>query len=584
MPLWQELKQRDVVRVAALYLAASWLVLQVADLLVDVYGLPGAILRWLGVALALGLPAALALSWVYQWTPDGLIKEADHPVDRSRRHSGRTISLTIVIVAGLAGGVYFVGGLVENDSEQESTATNVERPVGSLAVIPFVNNSDSSDTDYFADGLSSELLNLLAGIPELRVTGRTSSFRYKGTEIDARTIGNDLNVAHILEGEVRKSGDRLRISVELIDTQSGFQVWRQNFDRTLADIFDLQDEIASLTVDELRITLLGATPVVPVTDPEAFNAYLNASYYYALRSPENYERARELVLQAIDIDDNFAPFWTLLSSIYANQVIIGERNFMDGRARAKEASERALEIDPEFAFANSARAWHAMYFERDFATAGRFFQRALRIAPGSATVLSNAAVYASSIGQLDRAEELTLEAMVRDPISPVIHLNYASLLNRMGRHAEAIESAMKALELRPGMMGAMVNLCQAYLLSEQAGRALACADDVSSGPFRLFLRAMANTSLGRLDAANAALDDLTGGYPDEATVSIAGAYAWMNQPDQAFEWLERRIEAGGSVMGLKTDRVFRSLHGDPRWDEMMLDLGLADEQLVDSQL
>ena len=590
MSMWQELKERSVVRVAALYLAGSWLVLQVADLLVDIYDLPQALLQWLGVILALGLPAALALSWVYQWTADGLVRDTGDPMDRPRRQSGRAISWTVVIIAGLALGVYYVGGLIDTGSQPEvvtesATSTeSIDRPNGSLAVIPFVNNSDSSDTDYFADGLSSELLNHLAGIPELRVTGRTSSFRYKGAGIDARTIGSDLNVAHILEGEVRKSGDRLRISVQLVDTISGFQVWRENFDRTMADIFELQDEIAALTVDGLRVTLLGEPPSVPVTSPIAFNAYLNASYYYALRSPENYERALELVMLAIDIDDNYAPFWTLLSSIYSNQVIIGERDFMDGREQAKAASERALEIDPEFAFANSARAWHAMYFERDFPTAGRFFQRALRIAPGSATVLSNAAVYASTIGQLDRAEELTLEAMLRDPVSPVIHLNYASLLNRMGRHAESIESGRKALELRPGMLLATVNLCQALLLSEQAEEALACADDVASDLYRDFLLAMANASLGRQDAANVALDRLIADYAVDGSLTIARVYAWMNRPDDAFEWIGRRISVGGSVMGLKTDRVFHSLHNDPRWDDMMRELGLADEQLVEFRL
>ncbi|MGI9262383.1 MAG: tetratricopeptide repeat protein [Woeseiaceae bacterium] len=583
MSVWQELKDRSVVRVAAIYLAASWLMLQVADLLVDIYDLPEALLRWLGIILALGLPATLALSWVYQWTPQGLIRESDQPVDR-RRISGRTISLTAIILTGLATAVYIVGGVVMTNGDGNVVATTNDRPAGSLAVIPFVNNSDSDETDYFADGLSSELLNLLASVPELRVTGRTSSFRYKGADVDPRTIGDELNVAHILEGEVRKAGDQLRISVQLIETATGFQVWRENFDRTISDVFQMQDEIAARTVNGLRVTLVAAPPTVATTDPEAFNLYLNASYHYALRSPENYDRALELVYQAIEIDDNFAPFWTLRSSTYSNQVIIGELEFEEGGALAKVASERALEIDPQFPFANAARAWHAMYFERDYATAGRFFQRALRLAPGNATILGNSAVYASTIGQLDRAEELTLAALVREPISPVTHLNYSSLLNRMGRHVESIDEAMKSLELRPGSFAATVNLCQAYILSEQSEEALVCADDIPSDQYRSFIRALANHSLGRADDTETEINALMRQDQDDASLLLARIYAWMGQSDHAFEWLERRIVSGGSIMGVKTDPSFRSLHSDQRWEDTMRALGLADDQVAEFRL
>ena len=583
MSVWQQLKDRNVVRVAAIYLAASWLVLQVADLLVDIYDLPQILLRWLGIILALGLPAVLALSWVYEWTPEGIVRESGHPMDRRRVFSRRTVSLTLFILVGLGIGIYFVGNSVDMERGDEAV-TIADRPVGSLAVIPFINNSGSEENEYFVDGLSSELLNLLAGVPELQVTGRTSSFRYKNADVDPRTIGDELNVAHVLEGEVQRIGDRLRISVQLVNTLSGFQVWRQNFDRTLADVFELQDEIAALTVDGLRVTLTGATPTVPTTDPEAFDIYLNASFHYGLRTPQDYARARELVMQAIEIDDNFAPFYTLLASIYSNQVVIGELDFMAGSALAREAAEKALDIDPQFAFANSARGWYAMYFERDYANAGRFFQRALRIAPGSSAVLSNSAVYASTIGQLDRAEELTLAAMLRDPITPVVHLNYSSLLNRMGRHTESIESALKALELRPGMALAIVNLCQAYLLSEQAEKALECSGEIVGNVNQLFVRAVVNQSLGRESEVQAAIDGLMLQNLDEVALQLARIYAWRGETDDAFVWLDRRIENNGNIMGIKTDWALRSLHGDPRWDALMQRLGLTDSQVAEFRL
>ena len=235
--MWQQLMKRNVVRIAALYLAASWLVLQVADLVVDAYGLPRTLMQLLIAVLAIGLPAAIALAWIYRWTPDGLRKESESEPYRG----GRTITLTILVVLGLALGVLMLG---RSFGPGESAPAH-SPPRGSIAVIPFANNSESSDSDYFADGLSVELLNLLADVPELQVIGRTSAFRYKDSGLDPKTIGTELNVAHIIEGEVRKAGDQLRISVQLIDTQSGYQIWRDTYDAMLADIFELQNEIAA---------------------------------------------------------------------------------------------------------------------------------------------------------------------------------------------------------------------------------------------------------------------------------------------------------------------------------------------------
>jgi tetratricopeptide (TPR) repeat protein len=225
-----------------------------------------------------------------------------------------------------------------------------------------------------------------------------------------------------------------------------------------------------------------------------------------------------------------------------------------------------------------------MYFERDYQTAGRFFQRALRIAPGNATVLSNAAVYASTIGQLDRAEELTLASMLRDPVSPVIHSNYASLLNRMGRHTESIESASKAIGLRPDMYSAIVNTCQAYLLGEQAETALECVEDLTGGIYPYFLEAVINHTLGRQDDVDRALAALMDEDPDEVALYLARAYAWMKQTDLAFDWLDRRISGTGNIMGMKTDWAMRSLHSDPRWQDRLQRVGLTDEQVADFRL
>ena len=584
MSIWRELRERSVVRVAALYLAASWLILQVAELLADIYALPDGFLRWLVAVLALGLPAALVLSWLYEWTPEGLRKESEHAAGGRPRTSGSKISLTIAVVLALGVGVYLVDRSITIVEPTALVQDSVGAPPGSIAVIPFANISDNSESDYFADGLSIELLNLLAEIEELHVTGRTSSFRYKDTTLDPREIGAELNVSHLLEGEIRKAGDKLRISVQLVDATTGYQVWQDNYDRTMADVFELQNEIASRTVDGLRVTLLTDTPEARETDPEAFNAFLNARYFYSLRGPDAYAKTVEYLQRGIAIDPEFAPAWTLLASTYMNQTIIGEIEYVEGREMAQDAVERALQVDPDFAFANSARAWQAMYFDNDYAMAGRFFQRALQLAPGSSVVLSNAAVYASAAGQLERAEEITLQSLALDPVSPVIHLNYAGLLNRLGRPTDAMQSANKALELRPGMLGAVVNLCEAYLLAEKPADAETCAEDIPRRIYELTVKTFSHSSQGQGEEAKDTQSTLIDEFSRVGGMQVARTFAWGGDTDNAFEWLERSIAEKQNISGLKTDPMFSSLHDDPRWNALLESLGWSDEQLEDYRL
>ena len=558
---------------AAVYLAGAWLVLQVADLTLEAYELPSGSMRALIALLALGFPAALALSWIYRWTPDGVIRESAGDSAGSPPVGRRTV-LTVIVLAGLATGVFFVGRAT--NAPEISAA---QAPAGSIAVIPFANTSAGEETDYFSDGLSTELLNLLADVPELRVTGRTSSFFYKGRKLDPRTIGQELNVANILEGEVRKAGNQLRITVSLVDTQTGYQVWSDTYNRELADIFDLQNEIAARTVDGLRGVILEEPPRATPADPAAFDLYLNGSYFYSLRGPENLRKAEEHLLRSIEIDPGFAPAWTTLASAYINMTLTDTLSFEQGADKARGSVEQALQIDPDFAFANSARAWHAMYFERDYALAGAFFNRALELAPGSSTIISNVAVYASVIGQPQVAVDLSREAIARDPISPVSWSNLSGQFNRAGRYSEAIGAAQKALELRPGMLGARVNLCEAYLLSEQPDRALACAESIENRFHELKTRAFAYHALGRDEDALAALSAIADQSGDQSAFEIARIQAWRGDADSAFAWLERAIEEEQNILGLRSEPMFNSIRTDNRWDPLLHRVGLADNQI-----
>ena len=364
MQFLDELKKRNVIRVAALYLVASWLILQVGDLVFDAFEVPSWAMRLLIAILILGFPLALALSWVFELTDDGIVRETELGQESVRRLSGRRIYILIGWMLALTILIIVANRTVLDTRPDERT----------IAVLPFLNISDDPANDYFSDGLSEELLNLLAGIPELRVTARTSSFSFRNRDLDLPTIGRLLNVAHVLEGSVRKSGKQLRVTAQLINVENGFHVWSRTYDRELDDIFEIQDDISSAVVGALRVSLLGDTPRSRVTDPDAFTAYLSALHFYQQRTKESYEKAVSYLQQAVGIDPNYAPAWNLLSATYSNQALRRDLPYDEGHEMALRAVERALEIDPEYASAYSARAWIAMNYERDYAASAAFFQ------------------------------------------------------------------------------------------------------------------------------------------------------------------------------------------------------------------
>ena len=570
MQFLEELKKRNVIRVAALYIVASWLLLQVGDLIFDAFDVPSWSIRLLIAILILGFPVVLGLSWVFELTTDGLVREAEVDGGAVRRLSGRRAYILIAVVLLLAVVILLV----------KETVFDTRPDDRSIAVLPFINISDDPSNDYFSDGLSEELLNLLAGIPELKVTARTSFFLFKDRDSDVPTIGRLLNVAHVLEGSVRKSERQLRITAQLINVESGFHIWSQTYDREMDDIFAIQDDISKAVVAALRISILGEAPRARETDPDAFTAYLNALHFYKQRTNEGYEKAVNYSQQAIDIDPDYAPAWNLLSSTYSNQALNGQLPFNEAYEKALLAVERALEIDPDYSYANSARAWLAMSFERDYASAAAFYRRALDLAPDNPVILGNRAVLAFTLGYVDEAIEITRKSLALDPISSSGYSNLSDQLAGAGRPVDAIEAAQKAVELRPGNATARVNLAAAYLLAEQPEKAIEEIDKSGWDFYQLYIKTLAYHVLDQVAESDDALIQLTEQYADAGAFRIASVYAWRNDLDAAFQWLDRAVSEGQSTSGVKTDPFSRNLHDDARWDLMLARLGLSDEQVA----
>ncbi len=582
MSFLEELKRRNVIRVAALYIVASWLILQVADILLDAFEVPSWGMRLLVAILMLGFPIVLLMSWVFELTPDGLRREADISRSAETPPSGRKINILTIVLLLLTIGIVVVDRVIPETppAADPGAKDSISAPRHSIAVLPFVNLSDDPANVYFSEGLSEELLNMLAAVPDLQVTARTSSFSFKGKDLDVPAIGRSLNVANVLEGSVRKSGDRLRITVQLIDVENGFHLWSETYDRDTDDIFAVQDEIAEAVVGALRVSMLGQAPRARETDPEAFSAYLYGLHFYEQRTPDGYEKAVTYAQQAIDIDPDYAPAWNLLGATYSNQALTGQRPYREANELALAAVEKALAIDPDYAFARSARAWVAMQYERDYAASAEYFRQALALAPDNPIILSNAAVLAGHLGRVDEAIDFTRRSLVLNPVSTVAHSNLSDQLARAGQIEEAIDEAREAVVLGPDNASARVNLAAAYLLAGQADKAIEEIEKTDWMVYRLFIQSIAYEVLDRTEESNAAVAEMTDLYADDRAYLIASVYASRNDADKAFEWLHRAVDDGQQTAGIRSDPFLNKLRDDPRWNPLLARLGLSDEQVA----
>jgi TolB-like protein/Flp pilus assembly protein TadD len=441
--------------------------------------------------------------------------------------------------------------------------------------------SEKKDQEYFSDGISEELLNLLAKIPELQVTARTSSFSFKGKEIGIPEISRTLHVAHVLEGSVRKAGNSVRITAQLIKARTDTHLWSQTYDRKLDDIFAIQDEIAADVVKQLRITLLGAAPKVRTTDPEAYALYLQAVQLGRQNSVDAYQQSDALYRQVLELDPRYAPAWNGLSRNISNQAGQGILPLEDGIARSREASEKALAIDPDYAPAHATLGWIAMYGDSDLKGAAQNLERALAIDPSDLKVLADSAALFQSLGRLDEALALSETAVRRDPVNLALLNNLGMNQRNSGRYDEAIATLRTLVSLSPGRGGSHYQLGITLL---QGGAAAAALDEVEKETdegWRMIALPLAYHALGRKADSDAALSQLVAKYEKDCAYNIAYVFAFRNEADKAFEWLEQElVNAGSMTPEIVAENLFDNVRSDPRWLPFLRKLGKAPEQLA----
>jgi TolB-like protein/Tfp pilus assembly protein PilF len=595
------------------------LILQVADVLFDALELPSIWVRLVLAILILGFPLALIFAWIYEMTPEGLKREMD--VDRGQSFTpdtGRKINLLIIIMLALAIGVVIMDQLMGQVSpfvvigvmvllivaiivlsrivgpaksaqilvettdatEPQRTEPTADAPKA-IAVLPFVNMSSDKEQEYFSDGLSEELLNLLTKIPELRVAARTSSFSYKGKEVNVAQIGDELKVAHVLEGSVRKSGNRVRINAQLIQTQDGYHLWSETYDRTLDNVFAIQDEIANEVVTQLKVTLMGAAPQVKEMDPDAYNFFLQARHLARQGATQAFKQSIALYRQALESAPDYAAAWVGLAAVYCDQTDRGLRPTGEGYALAQRSADKALAIDPYYAKAHARIGLITMINDRNLAAAAHHLERAMELDPSDLDILSDVAILAGDLGRLDESVALLKYVVAHDPVNPKIHRRLAVSYLAAGCLDDAITSFRTAMTLSPGQLGVGQLMGIALLLKGEPEAALEAMQGEPGRGWRQIGLAMAYHALGRLNESDAMLDEAIATIEEVASFNIAFVLAFRGEADRAFEWLEKAVHYNDPGLSqISNAPMFANIHSDPRWHLFLEKLGKSPQQLA----
>jgi TolB-like protein/Flp pilus assembly protein TadD len=570
--VWGELKRRNVVRVAVAYAIAAWLLIEITATTFPILKLPDWSVTLVTVLVLIGFPLALILAWAFELTPEGIKLEKDVDRAKSITHlTGRKFDFIIIGVLTVALLVFALDKFVWTESSAPVTTANADRRT--IAVLPFINMSSDPEQEYFSDGLAEELLNLLVRIPELRVTSRSSSFSYKGKDFKIADVGRELNVGHVLEGSVRRSGDQIRITAQLIDVSEDAHIWSDTWDRTFDDIFVVQDEIAQAVVAALKIRLLGEAPRTDTTSPEAYALYLQSKALANQGTATGFLQAEAVVRRVLEIDSTYVPAWVWLGRIYRGGSGNGAWHPREGYPKSREAVMEALRLDPDSAQAHAALSLIARDYDYDLKTARKEQELALTLAPHDPVVLVGAAELALLDGDYAESIRLFKEVEILDPVSWGPKLGLGDSYFRMGRLAEAKSAFTEALELRP--LGNAVNILlgSVMLVSGDLDDALLQMNKEPRYGFRLAGRALVLHAMGDTRSAATELEKLIA-IGDRWTYEIAAVHAYLGNLDESFRWLHRAIDRRDTSLGLMTgDPFLDNLRDDPRFDAVLERLG-----------
>ena len=572
-----EIKRRNVLRAAAFYAASAWLLVQIATQVFPFFHIAEWVVRWIVIASVIGFPFAMGFSWFYEWTPQGIQRESEVEQDESvARQTGKKLDRWIIAVLGLAVVLLLANTFVLHKDTVTSVVAVI--PDKSIAVLPFLNMSSDKEQDYFSDGLSEELLNQLAQIPQLRVIARTSSFSFKGKEADVATIAKALGVAHILEGSVRKSSNTLRITAQLIRTSDSSHLWSQTYDREMADVFKVQDEISREVVSALKLQLLpGKLPdnTQRTRNPAAYEQYLLGKDVGRPGGRAAVEAALAAFERAVALDPGYANAYADLAFTQGSMADFAADPAQREAAidQALATADKAIALAPDLpdGYASRGNIRHRMRWDWQGSQAD--LARAMALDPNNARTLSNYGPMLFSLGRRDEGIAVLRKAVASDPLSDKAWNVLARHLHAAGALAEAKQAFERALELNPRQNWA--NFLLGNLLLAEGKTDLALAHyQLAPEQFRTAGTAMVEFTRGNEAASQQALATMEREYAVGFAFQIAQVYAWRGDKDQAFAWLDRayNIHDAGLVR-LPYDPAMDPLRDDQRFVALVRKMG-----------
>jgi TolB-like protein/cytochrome c-type biogenesis protein CcmH/NrfG len=577
--LLAELKRRRVFRVMAGYGIFAFAVLQVIEPIMHGAHLGDWVLTAALVALAVGFPVAVILSWVFDFTADGVVRTPS-ATGGPRLSRGRVAALLVGV--GLMAALPGLGWYAWKHGRG---AVVTEPGSASIAVLPFDDLSPGHDQDYFSDGVAGEILNALSRVEGLRVPGRASSFWFKGKRAEPAEVASKLGVAHLLEGSVRRSGKKLRIDAEVIRTADGSRLWAQTFEKEEADIFAVQDEIARAVVASLKVKLLSGQdapppPVVPTTSPETYSQYLLGKSLFYLGSPEGYRRAVEAYREALKLDDRYAPAWAGLAvaASYASSFSRTPSEYDQHLKYASGAGAKAVELAPGLPEALAARGYSRAMLSHDWAGGQEDLEKAIELAPRVAEFHRLLASFAlMPQGKLREGIEEARRAVDLDPGSSLAWNSLGLHLINDGQFPKGQEALEEALRISPDQSFAALNLTKALALQGKGEAALRQAERAVSPGRRLTAMTFAHAALGQQAAARNSLAELERGFGELTPYQVAVAYAMLGDRGGTLDWLERSLARRDREMALqvRVDRTMLLVRNEPRYLAVLRALNLA---------
>jgi adenylate cyclase len=595
-----ELKRRSVFKVGIAYAATAWLVIEIASVLLPTFKAPTWALQAFATLVILGFPIALVLAWAFELTPEGVRRTADVALDPSlAAPPGRRLDFIIIAVLVASVAILIADRMYSRSSSPETSnvaagaagepaATQAASDSGapaaltSIAVLPFVNLSSDPEQEYFSDGLTEELLSRLSRIPTLKVPARTSSFFFKGRNVELRDIGRMLGVWAVLEGSVRRSGDRLRITAELSDSQTGYRIWSESYDRAIADVFAVQDDITTQITTALKVRLESGPPAAGTEDrmqPETYQLMLRGRYYWNQRTPDGFAKAVSAFQEVTRRDPTNARAYAGLADAYLSQFDYGLLSWEDSTPRARAAATRALELDDDLAEAHTSLA-HILLHEWHWNAAEEEFRRAIELDPNYTVAHHWHALCLTALGRVDDAVTTMERAQQLDPVSVRVNADLGMAYLAAGRYNDAIVQEERTLELAPeadtpkwirGMA-----LEQLHRFDEaEADLTAVLADDPSDASVMGSLGHLYAVT-GQEKAARRVLSQLIaqadGG---ESAFFVTLIYAGLDEPQEALNWLGRAVdEHSGSVRYLKVDPRLAGLREQPGYRALIERVGL----------